>query len=63
MERKKEGGVMNLTAYINGYKEDVIGADDGTNILVKFANSKLYRIRKADGQMQIEGGYDSDTSI
>lgn len=47
------GGAANATTAV----------DDGTYITVSFSGTKLFRIRKSDGQMQILGGYDSDITL
>ncbi len=41
----------------------MIGVDDGTYITISYASTKLYRIRKSDGQMQVEAGYDTDITL
>ena len=41
----------------------VTAVDDGTNITVSFGSTALFRIVKSTGQMQILGGYDTDTTI
>ena len=37
--------------------------DDGTYITVSHGATKLYRIVKATGQMQVAAGYDSDQTL
>ena len=46
-------GATNLPSY----------ADDGTYITVSASGQALFRIEKSTGQMQILGGYDTDTTI
>ncbi len=41
----------------------MIADDDGTYVTVSYGATKLYRIRKSDGQMQVEAGYDTDTTL
>lgn len=41
----------------------MIGVDDGTFITISYADTKLYRIRKSDGQMQLSAGVDTDTTL
>lgn len=41
----------------------MIGVDDGTYITISYGSTKLYRVRKSDGQHQVLGGYDTDTTL
>lgn len=51
-------------AYVDGLIGGMLTAfDDGTYITISFGAVKLFRIEKLTGQMQIAGGYDSDTVL
>ncbi len=38
-------------------------SDDGTYIIVSYNSTKLFKIRKSDGQLLIEGGLNTDETL
>lgn len=43
--------------------ESTSWTDDGTFIIFAFAGTRRFKIRKSDGQMMVNGGYDADVSL
>lgn len=49
--------------HINKTNESFNIINDGTNTIISFRGTRLFRFRNSDKQLQVEGGIDTDTSL